>query len=65
MAGKRRFELPTPLTPSGLRTFHALFYAELRTTIFSRIDAALQEGELMLIYAIFHLGSSQKSPKLS
>ena len=41
MAGKRRFELPTPLTPSGLRTFHALFYAELRTTIFSRIDAAI------------------------
>jgi hypothetical protein len=58
-----RFELLTPRTPSGLPTIDAncYFWLNLTTVISLRVPSG--PAQLLLIYAIFYLGSPQKSPQ--
>ena len=63
MVGTGRYELPTPRTPSGFRTIHAICYGELSITVVNRLNASSPEAGLLPIAAIFDLGSPQKSPQ--
>lgn len=63
MVGTGRFELPTPRTPSDFRTIDADCYCLLNFTTVISLHASCNPTELLLNYAIFDLGSPQKSPQ--
>ena len=57
------FELPTPRTPSELPTIDANCYFWLNLTTVISLRVLSGPAQLLLIHAIFDLGSPQKSPQ--
>lgn len=59
----RKFGLLDPCTPSDFRTIDADCYCLLNFTTIISLRASCNSAQLLLIYAVFYLGSPQKSPQ--